>query len=162
MNFYHIKAIDTLPDEVWNNFEKQETLYENSSFQLLPDTPLTIFLPETARFQEADFYHIHNLLPLFSIRTYQKVRFLLEKRAESYYILNRVNLCYEGRKYQYVMVLPAGISCMNLQQKISEKKVGYLDLFRNAEQDRDGLFCTETFYEILRKHQPFGMEFTQV
>ncbi|HAJ97090.1 MAG TPA: hypothetical protein DCO72_05085 [Ruminococcus sp.] len=162
MNFYRIQAENTLPDEVWSYFSAKQKACQNSCFQLLSTQSVKISLPETADFEEADFYYLNGLIPLFSVRTYQKIRFTIEKRSESYHIVNGITLCYEGRNYQYVLLLPAGISCMNNFHKISERKIGYLDLFRNMEEETNSLYCTETFRELIQKSRPFGIDFQLV
>ncbi len=126
--------------------------------QLLGHKPIEISLTGSESFDEEDIFIIGGIFPFFSDAFYQRVRDLIYKRIESYYVLEGVKLMFEGRTYYYTAVIPDTVIPFGANGKISDKFAGYLPFFRCG----NNIFCNSVFAQRINDFKPYGLIIEEV
>ncbi|MDO5150470.1 MAG: hypothetical protein Q4D76_13915 [Oscillospiraceae bacterium] len=130
----------------------------NSEFQFLNEGPLKFKIQFGDDFSEADFYIINNAVPVFSIDLYNCILSAIQSNYECYFINKKIYIEYEGRNYNYVMILPLRINCIDSEDfSIIEDKIGSMNMFKTIDTSDNSIYINEKIYKKISEYRPYGL-----
>lgn len=130
----------------------------NSEFQFLNEESLKFIIQFVDDFSEADFYMINDAIPVFSIDLYNCIFPAIQSNYECYFINKKIYIEYEGRNYNYVMILPLRINCIDSEDcSIIEDKIGSMNMFKTIDLSDNNIYINENIYEKISEYRPYGL-----